>query len=265
MNISRGKIKSAAIWLVINTVITLLVFSFIAEDYQLPLWKLFFMIFIITNTVSILCNLSGYYLYYLFGKKPLSVLLSVSLFGSIFAAVLGIIISHLLIYQIFDYTVFEQKYGYIFPTILIAIIVTAIAILTSHLQLKKDELEKKLNKVKLENEISSENYSLSIKEDEKYHMIKSDEIIYLSSHGKKTTVHTCSRDFETNQLMKNYENKLSDNFVRIHRQFIINTKYLSQIKYYEGGRYMAYLSDEDESTLPVGRKVAPVLKEKLGI
>ena len=99
-----------------------------------------------------------------------------------------------------------------------------VTVFTNRLRLTKDELKKNLDEIKLEKEANSETYSLSIREDEKYHIIKPDDIIYLSSHGKKTTVHTCDRDFETNQLMKNYEDKLSDNFIRIHRQFIINTK-----------------------------------------
>lgn len=35
------------------------------------------------------------------------------------------------------------------------------------------------------------------------------------------------------------------------------------MKYYEGGRYMVYLDDEDESVLPVGRNLTPYLKQTL--
>ncbi len=39
--------------------------------------------------------------------------------------------------------------------------------------------------------------------------IKCDDLIYLSSHGKKTTLHTTEKDYEINQLLKDIEKKLS--------------------------------------------------------
>lgn len=261
MILSQKVIKIGAIWLLINTVITLLVLSFIAGTKPNPLCELFIAIFIISNMVSIFCNISGHFLGKLLSNKPFSVYLSVILFGSIFAASIAMLISDYLIILLFNYEI----YRFFIPTLLIALIVTTITVITGRLNLLKNELKKDLDEIKLEKEVNSEKYSLSVREDDKYHMVNLDDLIYLSAHGKKTTLHTCAKDYETNQLMKNLENKLSDHFIRIHRQFIINTKYLSQVKYYEGGRYMAYLNDEDESALPVGRKVAPILKEKLGI
>jgi len=265
MTSCRNSLQITSIWLAINTVLALLIFSFIAIDKDYPLIELFLIVFIITNIVSLLCNLSGNFLGRLFYNKQILLKLSVMLAGAIFMAAIGMAISHFLVLKLFGYSVNQGATGYLLPTILIALIVTTITELVSRLKFRKDELEKNLDEIKLEKELNSENYSLSIKEAEKYHVIKCDDLIYLSSHGKKTTLHTSGRDYETNQLMKNLEHRLSDNFIRIHRQFIINIKFLSQVKYYEGGRYMAYLSDEDESALPVGRKIAPVLKEKLGI
>ncbi|MBN2400804.1 MAG: LytTR family transcriptional regulator DNA-binding domain-containing protein [Spirochaetes bacterium] len=112
----------------------------------------------------------------------------------------------------------------------------------------------------------SENRAISIKDGNGYHANKFNDLIYLSSHGKKTTFNSIEQTYTVNQLLKEIEDKLpSDIFLRVHKQYIININYLKQIRYYEGGRYTAYLDDEDESIIPLGRNVAPQLKEKFGI
>ena len=102
-----------------------------------------------------------------------------------------------------------------------------------------------------------------------FHNIKHNQygdIVYLSSHGRKTLIHTEYKDYETGQLLKEIERKLPrEDFIRIHKRFIVNLKYISRLQYYQGGRYLLYLKDEDENTLPVGPTYTNVLKEKLGI
>ncbi len=249
----------------INIVISLLVFSFVAINTPFPLFEVFISIFIISNFISLFCNISGYFLGKLLNSKTAVIRLPVILSGALIAAMAGIVLSNSIVLFLFNYPIFQVKTGYFIPALLIALIVTTIAVFVNRLQFSKEELEKSLDEIKLEKEVNSDNYSLSVKEGEKYHMIKCDDLIYLSARGKKTILHTNIRDFEANQLIKNFESKLSEHFIRIHRQFIINTKYLAQVKYYEGGRYMAYLNDEDESALPIGKKMTPLLKEKLGI
>jgi hypothetical protein len=43
----------------------------------------------------------------------------------------------------------------------------------------------------------------------------------------------------------------------------VNIRFISMVEYYIGGQYIAFLKDDDESSLPVGKKYAPVLKERL--
>ena len=107
--------------------------------------------------------------------------------------------------------------------------------------------------------------SLPVRQNGKYHIVKCEDLIYVSSHGRKTTLHTKNKDYEINQLIKTIENRLSKNFMRIHKQFIINVDYLSRIEYYRGGRYLAYLNDDDDSTLPIGKNITPLLKDRLGM
>ncbi|MCE9501590.1 MAG: LytTR family DNA-binding domain-containing protein [Leptospira sp.] len=105
---------------------------------------------------------------------------------------------------------------------------------------------------------------LSLKEKSNYFIIPFQDIIYISSHGKHSVVHTKEKDFETAKVMKELEEKLApENFIRIHKQFIINIFFARKIKYFIGGRYTIYLGDDDETTLPVGRRYAQHISKKM--
>jgi DNA-binding LytR/AlgR family response regulator len=130
------------------------------------------------------------------------------------------------------------------------------------MKISEDNLNKLQEKIKQDKDKTA----VSIKYNEGYCRIDFDSLIYVSSHRKRTTFHTTDKEYIAAYLMKTIENMLPDDkFVRVHRQYIINLKYLREIRYYEGGRYLVYLNDADESILPVGRYITSKLKEKLGI
>ena len=107
---------------------------------------------------------------------------------------------------------------------------------------------------------------ISFKENGNYHVVDNEDIIYLSSRAKRTFIYTEERVFEASHILKDIEEKLpAILFIRIHRQFIVNIKYISNIQYFIGGQYVIYMKDEDNTTLPVGRKYVPSLKERLRI
>lgn len=107
---------------------------------------------------------------------------------------------------------------------------------------------------------------LSIKEGDNHFLIPHNEIVYLTSHGKRTIIHGTRRDHESARLLKDVEADLpAALFQRVHKQYVVNLGYLSHIQHLIGGRYEAYLKDEDESVLPVGRQYADALKSKMNI
>lgn len=107
-------------------------------------------------------------------------------------------------------------------------------------------------------------YGLSFMEKGKHYFVSFNDIIYLSSHGKHTVIHTEERDFEPASLIKDIEKKLdAEMFHRIHKQYVINMHYVACLEYNQGGKYNITLKDDDESLLPVGRTYAAGFKEKL--
>lgn len=109
-------------------------------------------------------------------------------------------------------------------------------------------------------------FGLSFKEDNRHCIVAYDDIIFLSSKARHTVVHTAERDFESSQMLKEMVSKLpEDSFVRIHKQYCVNLKYVSGLEYLIGGQYELTLKDPGITRLPVGHRYSGVLKAKLKI
>lgn len=110
-----------------------------------------------------------------------------------------------------------------------------------------------------------ETMGLPVQERESYYIIPYDKIVYLSAHNKYTVIHSSEKEIRTLKYLQEIEKKLPlSKFVRIHRQYIINIQYLSRIQHDNSGRYLAELNDSDDTTLPVSRTYAEVLKKMIG-
>lgn len=107
---------------------------------------------------------------------------------------------------------------------------------------------------------------LIIAEGENHYLVPFREIIYLTGHDKHTIIHTERKDYESNKTLQSVGEKLpSTQFLRIHKQNILNIDYISHTQYLIGGRYQVFLKDSDETSLTVGRKFANDFKKILGL
>lgn len=106
---------------------------------------------------------------------------------------------------------------------------------------------------------------LTVLSGEKYHHLKYETIAFLASHGKQTVIHSRSGDFAVPEMLKHVENKLpGDVFIRIHKQYVVNRNFIMHLDHESGGRYSVFLTDDDDSVLPVGRTYARTLRMALG-
>ncbi|OHD64602.1 MAG: hypothetical protein A2176_08960 [Spirochaetes bacterium RBG_13_51_14] len=104
----------------------------------------------------------------------------------------------------------------------------------------------------------------SFRERGRHYIVPYREIVYITSHGKNTVIHTVADDIQAPVILKDIERRLPEEFfARIHKQHIVNIRCISGLEYYIGGQYIAFLNDEDETSLPVGRKYAHILKTRL--
>ncbi len=101
---------------------------------------------------------------------------------------------------------------------------------------------------------------LSVKADYKVSLVKISDIVYLESEGEYVRMHLADHSTITTLFrLKNMEATLpSDNFMRVHRSYIVNLKY---IKGYVKGRI--FLSDTEY--VPIGENYKEVFQRYIDL
>jgi len=107
--------------------------------------------------------------------------------------------------------------------------------------------------------------TLPIRTGREHRILKCSEIIYLSSGDRKTMIHTLSESYEVAEAFKDIEGSLpNDSFLRVHKQFIVNIKFVGGIQHLGAGRYQIILTDDDQTPVSLSREIVAKLREKLG-
>jgi len=107
---------------------------------------------------------------------------------------------------------------------------------------------------------------LTYRDGGRHRIVPYGEIVHACSRGRNSVLHTVSGAMEVPLMLKDLEIEVpADLFVRIHKQHIVNIRFINEMEYYIGGQYIAHLKDDDESVLPVGRKYAAYLKSRLNM
>lgn len=106
----------------------------------------------------------------------------------------------------------------------------------------------------------SEHYLLSFKGEDRW--IPFASIEYISAAGRKTLFHTDGGDFETNTYIGEIARSLPEEFFfQVHRSFIVSLNRVESLER-SGGEFILHLTDDSE-TIPVSRRRARILKEKM--
>jgi len=71
---------------------------------------------------------------------------------------------------------------------------------------------------------------ISVKVSNEIFLINPTEILFIEKLEKRTQIHTNSDVFKITQNLNELENKLEDNFLRVHKSFIVNLDKISKIK-----------------------------------
>lgn len=106
---------------------------------------------------------------------------------------------------------------------------------------------------------NSQNY-IFFKYQGKNHYIPLCDIIFITAKGRNTILETDSEQFNCPFNISMIERKINDvQFIRIHKSYIINKKYIKQLVHSKSGLYHIRLKDDD-SNLPVGRSYVKNLR-----
>jgi DNA-binding LytR/AlgR family response regulator len=107
--------------------------------------------------------------------------------------------------------------------------------------------------------ISSEGEQISIKSDKRHVLVKLADLQYLESLGNYVKVWGDTEFLLTPRTLSSFEEQLPpDTFIRIHKSFILNKKF---VHYMEGN--MIFLKNGNQ--VPIGKNYKPIIKQLLDI
>ncbi len=108
--------------------------------------------------------------------------------------------------------------------------------------------------------------SLPIKKENKILLIDFDEITHLKAEDKYVNVCIESgKSFLTEKSLTELEDKLSEQFMRVHRSYIVNLDKIFEIEKYFKGTLILTLDDKQKTKLKTGETYSRKVKEKLGL
>lgn len=103
---------------------------------------------------------------------------------------------------------------------------------------------------------------ISIPTNERMILAEPEEILYVQAHRGACLVHFQGNSVRCKYKLAEIEDRLPESFLRIHKSYIINHKYLTSLDIRRGGKYTFNL---DNIALPGGRVYYQDIKSKLQI
>lgn len=98
--------------------------------------------------------------------------------------------------------------------------------------------------------------------DEAWFPIPLQHIIYFESFDKKTWFSTEDETYQSIYKLKELEYLLPNDFLRVHRSFIVNLHYVQEISREFSPRFQLEL--QNDTSIPVSQTYVPELRRKLG-
>jgi DNA-binding LytR/AlgR family response regulator len=268
----KPHVKSILFWIISSTALGTAVTFYISPGTAFPFWKLWTGALFITYVISIFSAITGYTLGSWLRHKSSRTAMLVTAPLTILAALAGyglsVAIIRIALVPSASMLLEDRIIFFIIPIIIINLSITLIIVRFKRLKNRKEELEGHIEAIQAELVMQDGGSGdfIMIREKGNTYRLPVEDIIYISSHGKKAIVHTENREYELSALMKDIMEKLPASiFYRIHKRFAANTAYISHVRYYLGGRYLLYLKNKEEDVLPIGITYTKALKAKLGI
>lgn len=131
--------------------------------------------------------------------------------------------------------------------------------------LMMDKYNKKHGSSKL-NIIDNKISRITLNIDKKIVLVDISSIIYIEAQNKNCIIYTRKDKFMENTSLKILESKLKFNeFFRIQKSYLINTKYIKEIYPWFNNSYCVRMQHFENEVLPVSRNKIKELKDILGV
>jgi two-component system LytT family response regulator len=125
-----------------------------------------------------------------------------------------------------------------------------------------NNFESLLNGFKPQREIKT----LSVKKGTKFTLVQLADIVYLEAYDKYTFVHTANgQKLFCDHMLAVLEEKLSGDFIRIQKSYIVNKQKIVEIHKYSNNRYTLVLNNKDFTRIVTGPSYLAIVKESFAV
>jgi two-component system response regulator LytT len=100
------------------------------------------------------------------------------------------------------------------------------------------------------------------KHDDRIAILQTDEIYYIGTENRQTYIHTAQQRYESDMLLYQLIEKLGEDFLQVHRGYIVNIKQVSAIEPWFNRAYTLIL--KNGSKVPISRSYVKNVKQRLG-
>ena len=107
--------------------------------------------------------------------------------------------------------------------------------------------------------------SLTIKKGDRIVFVKLEEVSHFEADANYVNIFTDSDTHLSELSLAQLEQKLPDNFLRVHRGVIINTNFVAEIQKYFNSRYVITLNNRKNSTVTTGRSYNEQIKNWMDV
>ena len=104
--------------------------------------------------------------------------------------------------------------------------------------------------------------TLSVKKGTKFTLVQLSDIVYFEAYDKYTFVHTQNgQKLFCDHMLAVLEEKLSGDFIRVQKSFIVNKQKIVEIHKYSNNRYTLVLNNQDFTRIVTGPSYLGIVKE----
>jgi len=108
--------------------------------------------------------------------------------------------------------------------------------------------------------------ALSVKKGGKFTLVQLSDIVYLEASDKYTFVHTANgQKLFCDHMLAILEGRLSDDFIRVQKSYIVNRQKVVEIDKYSNNRYELVLNNRDFTRIITGPSYLPVVRGAFGV
>ncbi len=106
-------------------------------------------------------------------------------------------------------------------------------------------------------------HSITVKEEDRLIVINIKDVLCIGTENRQAYIQTIERKYQTDTLLYKMIEKLGDDFIQVHRGYIVNIKQIAALEPWFNRTYLIIL--KDGSKISVSRSYVKAVKQALGL